>query len=95
MAPGDRNIVDLFADLGLALTGTLPGRKHDVIVAGAGYARISHARRLLDLDVRRYTNPLYPVGSAESFVELGYEAKIAPWWHVEPAVFGVCSLVKF
>ncbi len=83
-APGDRNLVDLFADLGVAFTGMLPGRKHDVIIAGAGYSRISHARQVFDFDVRRYTNPLYPIGSAESFTELGYEIKVAPWWRVEP-----------
>jgi porin len=84
LAPGDRNLVDLFADAGVALTGMLPSRKHDVIVAGFGYSRISHARQVFDLDVQRYTNPLYPVASAESFTELGYEIRVAPWWQVEP-----------
>jgi porin len=84
LAPGNRNLVDLYADIGLAFTGMLPRRRHDIIIAGAGYARISHARQVFDFNVRHYTNPLYPVASAESFIELGYKAKITPWWTVQP-----------
>ena len=84
VAPGDRNLVDLYADLGLTLTGMLPGRKHDIIIAGIGYAKISHARQLYDLDVMRYTHTPYPVASAESFIELNYTAKLAPWWRLQP-----------
>ena len=84
VAPGDRNLVDLYADAGVALTGMLPDRPNDIIVAGIGYAKISHARQLYDLGVARYTHAPYPVASAESFIELGYAAKIAPWWRVQP-----------
>jgi porin len=84
VAPGDRNLVDLYADAGMALTGMLPGRQNDIIVAGIGYAKISHAKQVFDINVARYTHAPYPIASAETFIELGYAAKITPWWRVQP-----------
>lgn len=86
IAPGDRNAVDLFADGGVALAGLLPGRKNDVINAGLGYARVSPSRRGLAIDTRHYTGEPYPIPSAETFIELGYKAEIAPWWHLQPDI---------
>lgn len=71
-APPDRNLVTLGADAGADLKAPLPGRDDDTFGVGVGVAKISSAVA----DIPRRT--------AETFVEITYQAQVAPWWTVQP-----------
>jgi porin len=82
-SPNDRNLINFYADAGLAYTGLIPGRPSDKIGVATAYARISDQARALDRDVGVFVNPMYPVRTAEAMVELTYQAKLAPWWTLQ------------
>jgi len=69
-APGDRNLVDVSLNAGVTLKAPLPGRDDDVFGIGYGYGHIS--------------SDVTPTRSAESFVELTYQAQLTPWLMVQP-----------
>lgn len=76
-APGDRNLVDLYLDGGLAYKGPF-GRKDDTVALGFAYARIGSAARARDAEMGA------PVRSSERLVELTYQAQLTPWWQLQP-----------
>ncbi|HZP70919.1 MAG TPA: carbohydrate porin [Pseudolabrys sp.] len=82
-SPDDRNLINFYADGGLAYKGLIPGRPNDKIGVAAAYARISDQARALDRDFQVFANPAYPVRNAEIMVELTYQAKLAPWWTLQ------------
>ncbi len=47
-SPGDRNLVDLYLDGGVAYRGLFPGRSDDTLGLAVGFTRISRAARRLD-----------------------------------------------
>jgi porin len=80
--PGDRNLVDLYFDTGVEYKGPF-GRPNDTVGLAYGYARISNAARLLDMDVAA-TGVFRPVRSTETVVELTYQFTLNPWWQLQP-----------
>src|SRR5205814_2021177 len=58
-APGDRNLVNFYADAGLAYKGPF-GRADDQTGIAFGYARISDAARGLDSDIAHFTGQFQP-----------------------------------
>jgi porin len=82
-APADRNLISLELDVGLTFKGLFPGRELDVLGVGASYARIGYARRL-DRDEILFTGIGRPVRDYETVLEVTYEARIAPWWVLQP-----------
>ena len=82
-APPDRNLISLEIDAGLTFKGLFPGRELDVLGVGASYARIGYARHL-DQDQVLFTAIERPVRDYESVLEITYEARIAPWWLLQP-----------
>jgi len=54
-----------------------------VLGVGASYARIGYARRL-DQDEILFTGIERPVRDYETVLEITYEARIAPWWLLQP-----------
>jgi porin len=82
-APPDRNLISLEIDAGLTFKGPLPGRELDILGVGASYARIGYARRL-DQDEILFTGIERPIRDYESVLEITYEARIAPWWVLQP-----------
>jgi porin len=83
-APDDRNLVSLSVNAGAVMKAPLPGRDNDSVGIGYGLAQIGRNASRLDRDVAFYTGTGIPVRSSESFVELTYQAQIAPWWLVQP-----------
>ncbi|HTZ35292.1 MAG TPA: carbohydrate porin [Stellaceae bacterium] len=81
-APGDRNLVDFYADAGLAYKGPF-GRKDDQIGLAFGYARIGNPARLYDTEVAA-EGVFHPIRSSESVVELTYQWSVAPWLQLQP-----------
>jgi len=82
-APGDRNLIDAYADGGLALTGFLPHRPNDQLGLAVAWSRIGRAARDADaaaialgqLSVRR---------DYEAVVEATYQAQLGAHWQLQP-----------
>lgn len=83
-APGDRNLVNFYADAGATWKGPIDSRADDTVGLAVGYARISDAARALDADTGFYTATAYPIRSNETVLELTYQVQVAPWWQVQP-----------
>jgi porin len=81
-APSDRNLVDFYADAGLAYKGPF-GRSDDIVGIGYGYARIGNAARLRDIDTAAVT-PGFPTRSRETVLEVTYQYQVTPWWQLQP-----------
>jgi len=82
-APPDRNLFALEIDAGLTFKGLFPNRELDVLGVGAAYARIGYARRL-DRDQVLFTSIGQPIRDYEGVLEITYQARIAPWWFLQP-----------
>jgi len=82
-APPDRNLISLEVDAGLTFKGLFPDRELDVLAVGASYTRIGDARHL-DRDQVLFTGIERPIRNYESVLEITYEARIAPWWLLQP-----------
>ncbi len=82
--PSNRNLIDFYTDGGLNYKGLFPGRESDVLGLGVAYAHIS--RDLVDLDGDRnaMSGANAPVQDEEIAIELTYQAKITPWWTIQP-----------
>jgi len=82
-APGDRNLVDFYADAGLVYKGPF-GRADDQVGLAIAYARIGGAARAFDADVARFADPAHPIRSGETVIELTYRFQLAGWWQLQP-----------
>lgn len=82
-APADRNLLSLEIDAGLTFKGLFPNRELDVLGVGAVYGRIGYPRHL-DRDQVLFTGIERPIRDYESVLEITYEARIAPWWLLQP-----------
>ncbi len=82
-APPDRNPISLEVDAGLTFKGLLPNRELDVLGVGTSYARIGYVRGLDQAEVL-FTGIERPIRDYESVLEITYEARIAPWWLLQP-----------
>jgi porin len=83
-APPDRNLISLEVDAGVTYKGLLPDRELDVLGVAASYGRIGNAARRLDRDAVLFTDIERPVRDYETVLEVTYEARIAPWWLLQP-----------
>jgi porin len=82
-APPDRNLFSLEIDAGLTFKGLFPSRELDVLGVGVVYGRIGDARRL-DQDEVLFTGIERPIRDYEGALEITYEARITPWWLLQP-----------
>jgi porin len=82
-APGDRNLVNFYADAGLVYKGPF-GRADDETGIAFGYARISDTARGLDADIARFTGQFQPIRSGEAVLELSYRIQLTGWWQLQP-----------
>ena len=80
MAPTDRNIISFYFDTGLSYKGLIPSRDNDTLGIGFGYAQLSKGAQ----DGLRDEGAC-PAG-AEMVVELTYQARITPWFSVQPDI---------
>ncbi|HET7884369.1 MAG TPA: carbohydrate porin [Acetobacteraceae bacterium] len=83
-SPGDRNLVQLYMDAGLAYKGLIPSRSDDTAGIAIGYTRIGANARGLDHDTQFFGNPLFPIRSQEVVLELTYQAQLTPWLLLQP-----------
>ena len=83
-APGDRNLINFYADVGLNASGMIASRPDDAFGLAFAYARISPAARGLDQDDIALNAVSRPVRSSEMLVEATYAAQIVPGWNLQP-----------
>jgi len=82
-APSDRNLVDLYADTGVALKGPFEGRGDDVAGLAIAYSRISDAVRVANL-AQPALPPGRPINDYELDLEATYQVAVTPWWQLQP-----------
>jgi porin len=75
-SPPDRNLIDLYVDGGIGVSGLVPGRPHDRFGMAAAFMRISSAARNLDRDTQFFEGLPSPVRSNETLLEMIYEAHL-------------------
>ncbi|XYD12159.1 carbohydrate porin (plasmid) [Methylobacterium sp. NMS12] len=85
-SPGDRNLVDLYIDGGIAYRGLIPGRSDDTLGLAVGITRISPAARRLDAIAALQSTTPAPRRSAEILLEATYQAVLAPGIALQPTV---------
>lgn len=86
ISPEDqRNLVDFYADSGVAVTGATPSRPDDKFGIAFAYAHISSAARALDADYAFYGMPR-PLRNYEANVTAAYVAEIRKGWTLAPTL---------
>jgi porin len=84
--PSDRNLVNVYADGGVVVSGLLQSRPSDKFGVSVLYARISDAARALDRDGVAFSGAPAPVRSYEMVVEATYLAQMTPAWTLQPVL---------
>ncbi len=82
-APADRNLVSIFVDGGFSYKGPF-GRDGDTIGLAVEWAKISGDAAAADAALAASTGGRFPVRTAETVIELTYQAQLAPWLQVQP-----------
>ena len=82
-APGERNLLEVFVDGGLTYKGAF-GRANDTFGLGVAYARISDTARASDSASASASGHPLLHRTAETVLELSYQAQVVPWWVVQP-----------
>jgi porin len=80
----NRNLMNLEVDGGLTYRGLFPGRELDLLGVAASYGRIGDTARGLDRDEIRFTGTGGTIRDYEAVLEITYEARITPWWSLQP-----------
>ncbi|MBV8399744.1 MAG: carbohydrate porin, partial [Acetobacteraceae bacterium] len=81
-APANRNQVVAFVDGGVTLKGPF-GRAGDSVGLGFGWTRISGVT-VAGEQALVAGGAQVPIQSAETVIELTYQAQLAPWWLLQP-----------
>ncbi|WP_299807427.1 carbohydrate porin [Tardiphaga sp.] len=83
-SPSDRNLIDLYVDAGMQITGLNDQRQHDKFGIAIGYARVSSRARELDADVRQINGADWPIRSSEKLLTAVYQFEIRSGWTLQP-----------
>ena len=83
-SPPDRNLIDLYIDGGIGVSGLVPNRPLDRFGVAVAYMRISDAARNFDRDIQFFNGLPSPVRSNETLIEMIYEAHLRPGWLLAP-----------
>jgi porin len=83
-SPSDRNLIDLYADGGLAITGPFRSRPADIAGIGVAVARISPRLRGLIHDRDRLAGAISPIPDFEAAIECSYRAQLATSVYAQP-----------
>lgn len=85
-SPGDRNLIDLYVDTGIAYRGLFPGRSDDTMGLAVGYAHIAPAARRLDVATAALSEVPHSRRSMEAVIEATYQAVLGPGVALQPTV---------
>ena len=83
-SPSDRNLIDLYADAGVQVTGLSEQRPHDRFGVAVGYARVSSRARELDADFRALNSTDWPIRSSEKLLTAVYQYELRSGWTLQP-----------
>jgi porin len=83
-APGDRNLIDVYADGGFTFKGLIERRANDTTGLGFAVGRVSPAAAAYDRDVATMLGWAIPVRDFEAVIEWTYQWKLADKWFVQP-----------
>ena len=84
-APGDRNLIDFAANLGLVMKDPLPGRDADTVGFAGGFTKLGRHALEADQDTASFNPGNYaPLRSSESYLELTYQYVPFGWLTVQP-----------
>lgn len=83
-SPGDRNLMNFYADGGVNFMGVLPQRPKDSFGIAAAFSRMSPSISAFDRDAVFFSGELSAVRNYELAIELTYQANILPGWIVQP-----------
>ncbi len=84
VSPSDRNLISLYVDGGVQITGFSASRPNDKIGAAFTYARISDGARQFDRDVQMFTGIATPIRDYEAILEMNYSAELRQGVTVQP-----------
>ena len=84
VSPSDRNLVSMYLDGGVQVTGFSAHRPNDKIGVAMTYARISDAARQFDRDEQQFSGIAIPARDYEAIVEMTYFAEVAAGVAVQP-----------
>jgi porin len=84
VSPSDRNLVSLYLDGGVQISGFSEWRPNDKIGLAMTYARISDDARAFDRDLQQFTGLAAPVRDFEAIVEATYLAEARPGTLIQP-----------
>lgn len=83
-SPDDRNLIALYVDGGVLLTGLLSARPDDVLGLGLAYSRFGGGVRGFDRDRNLAAGIDAAIRDGEAVFELTYKAQIVPGWTIQP-----------
>jgi porin len=83
-SPGDRNLIDLYADGGIELIGLSDTRPKDKFGIAAGYAHVSSRAHALDVDFQQIMGPDWPLRRFEALATAVYQYEVRPGWTLQP-----------
>jgi porin len=84
-APGDRNLIDFAANLGVVLRDPLPHRYNDTLGFAGGFTKLGRHTLDYDRDVQVFNPGVYsPLRSSESYLELAYQYVPVGWMTIQP-----------
>jgi len=78
-APSNRNLVDIYWEVGLVFTGMMASRPNDILGIGFAYTGISN-----DESARQRDEGETIISDYEAVLEVSYTAEILPGWNVQP-----------
>jgi porin len=78
-APGQKNLVEFYADGGVTFSGMIPGRADDKLGIGLAYSEVSNEAHALGVESGR---PI-PITN-EALFEICYTAQLNPGWTLQP-----------
>lgn len=84
-APSDHNLVDLYVDGGLVMSGFITGRPDDSFGVAAAYAGVSDQAKGIDQDVLSFGSSAL-IRADEITLEASYLAQVVPGWTLQPDV---------
>lgn len=83
-SPSDRNHIDRYLDVGLSLSGPLPGRPDDTLGVAAGVARISPQARALAAETNAIDGQNLALPGREAVFEATYQFKLSSAVFIQP-----------
>ncbi|MCC6234990.1 MAG: carbohydrate porin [Verrucomicrobiales bacterium] len=85
-APGDRSLLEWYAEAGLTYTGLFRGRAEDVLGVGWAFGRVGHHARGVAEDARDWLGATDAVPDYEMVVETTYRLQVRPGFALQPVV---------